>query len=66
MNSWPGGHRNALSQNVHDAWNARHYPGTRQVCSLCDDSTGRCEEDTLEHGEGPLCEACYKQQQEAL
>ena len=19
MNSWPGGHRNALSQNVHDA-----------------------------------------------
>jgi hypothetical protein len=60
MNTWPGGYRHALSQDQHEVWNARHYPGTRQLCIKCDEPTGRCEDDTLDHdGEGPLCESCY-------
>jgi len=49
----------ALSQNAHEAINARHYPGTRQLCCDCDEPTGRCEEDSIfidDHG--PLCERC--------
>jgi formylmethanofuran dehydrogenase subunit E len=49
-----------MTQDAHESWNALHYPGTRQLCSLCDEPTGHCEEDTLEHGEGPLCEPCYE------
>ena len=32
-----------------------------QMCFLCDDPTGRCEDDSLfdEAGCGPFCEACY-------
>ena len=59
MNTWPGGQRKALTQDAHAAWNAQHYPGTRQLCTVCDEPTGRCEEDTLELGAGPLCESCY-------
>jgi hypothetical protein len=53
----------ALSQNAHEAINARHYPGTRQLCIDCDEPTGRCEEDSIyvefdgiEYG--PVCEDC--------
>jgi len=38
------------------AWNASHYPGTRQMCSQCGQPTGRCEDDTLFNEEEPLCE----------
>ena len=60
MNSWPGGRRRALSQDAHEAWNSRHYPGTQQLCSECDEPTGRCEEDSMYIDDtGPLCEECY-------
>ena len=49
----------ALSQNVHEAINARHYPGTRQLCVECDAPTGRCEEDSIYvEDAGPFCEDC--------
>ncbi len=49
-----------MNQDEHEAWNARNYPGTRQLCVECDDPTGRCEEDAIftEDGAGPLCEFC--------
>ena len=64
-NTWPGGQRHAMSQDDHEHWNARHYPGTRQLCILCDEPTGRCEEDELYvDDEGPLCETCWTERQE--
>lgn len=64
-NTWPGGHKHAMSQSAHEDWNSFNYPGTRQLCSECDAETGRCEEDSIyldEDGEiGPLCEECYEQ-----
>ena len=61
MNSWPGGKRHAMSQDAHEAWNAKQYPGTRQLCAECDAPTGRCEDDSLftESGDGPFCEECW-------
>lgn len=64
MNTWPKGYRHAMSQSEHEKWNSTHYPGTRQLCSTCDEPTGRCEEDSIfasedEDCERPLCEACY-------
>ena len=65
MNTWPGGKRHAMDQSTHESWNAHHYPGTRQLCGLCDNPTGRCEEDAMWDSEGrPLCEECYAKQQE--
>lgn len=59
MTEWWKG--KALSQELHEWVNAQHYPGTRQLCSLCDSPTGRCEEDEIFYkGEGPLCEPCYE------
>ena len=60
MNTWPKGYRHAMEQNEHEAWNANHYPGTRQLCCICDEPTGRCEDDTIysADGDGPLCEEC--------
>ena len=60
-NTWPGGQRHAMNQSQHEAWNASHYPGTRQLCCVCDEPTGRCEEDALwlEDG-GPYCMECYE------
>lgn len=59
-NEWPSGRRHAMAQDDHERWNARHYPGTRQLCSECDEPTGRCEDDSLSIGDGePLCEACW-------
>jgi hypothetical protein len=59
-NTWPGGARHAMHQCDHESWNARHYPGTRQLCVKCDQPTGRCEEDSIhdEAGNGPFCEEC--------
>lgn len=59
-NSWPDGIRRAIDQSEHERWNSSHYPGTRQLCSKCDEPTERCEEDSMwsEDG-GPLCVGCY-------
>lgn len=63
MNTWPEGERRALDQSQHEDWNASNYPGTRQLCSDCDEPTGRCEEDSIytddEGKHGPLCEECW-------
>ena len=62
-NTWPGGRRRALSPGEHKLWNARHYPGTRQLCAECDAETGRCEEDSMFDGDrGPLCEGRLEEQ----
>ena len=65
-NSWPGGNRRALNQCEHEAWNANHYPGTRQLCVICDEPTGNCEEDAIYTGEGPVCEPCYRNKGEEV
>ena len=58
-NEWPGGIRKALSQPEHEKWNSCHYPGTRQLCSKCEEPTGRCEEDSIIDDNGNvLCEDC--------
>ena len=58
-NTWPGGTRRAMDQSEHERWNGSHYPGTRQLCSECDDPTGRCEDDSIFVGDvGPLCVEC--------
>ena len=58
MGNWWDG--KALDQNTHARINTCHYPGTRQLCALCDEPTGRCEEDSMFIGDiGPLCEICF-------
>ena len=66
MNTWPSGRRHAIYQSEHESWNAQHYPGTRQMCSFCNEPTGRCEDDAiyLEDGSGPLCEECRNESDE--
>ena len=60
MNTWPGGMRHAMEQSVHERWNAAHYPGTRQLCVICEAPTGRCKEDAMYNDDvGPVCEACH-------
>ena len=60
QNSWPDGYRHAMHQAKHKDWNAKHYPGTLQLCCKCDEPTGRCEEDAIWNSDGkPLCENCY-------
>ena len=54
----------ARSQSEHRRINAREYPGTRQLCSVCNEPTDRCEEDALYldadvENSGPLCMTCY-------
>lgn len=76
MNTWPGGHRHAIHQSDHETWNARNYPGTRQICVKCESETGRCEEDSLyiddqtplreDQQHGPFCDDCYGSAIEAL
>lgn len=61
MNTWPNGIKKALDQSQHEQWNSFNYPGTRQVCCVCDALTGNCEEDAYSIGdEGPFCEDCFK------
>ena len=58
-NTWPGGDKHSMDQDGHRAWNASHYPGTRQLCEMCDEPTERCEDDSIYVGDvGPLCEEC--------
>jgi hypothetical protein len=61
-NTWPEGRRRAMYPDEHERWNSMNYPGTRQLCVLCSEETGRCEEDemTVEHIDGPLCIDCYR------
>jgi hypothetical protein len=67
MNTWPGGKRRAMHQSEHKRWNAHHYPGTRQLCDLCGDPTGRCEDDGIWSVDGePLCEDCAKEHPECV
>ena len=42
----------------HEAYNATHWPGTRQLCELCGEPTGRCEDDSIFIGEKVACEDC--------
>ena len=58
-----------MTQSEHRAHNAVHYPGTRQLCALCDEPTGCCEEDSIYRDtcERPICLECaekYDEQQE--
>jgi hypothetical protein len=54
-------HSSGLQACENHTWNAKSYPGTRQLCCDCDQPTGRCEDDTLntDAGLGPLCESCW-------
>lgn len=59
-NTWPGDVRHAMHQDEHEAWNAENYPGTLQLCGVCEEPTGQCEEDAFWSEEGePLCGECY-------
>ncbi|MFW6369094.1 MAG: hypothetical protein ACOC0J_00750 [Myxococcota bacterium] len=55
----------ALDQATHAQINAWAYPGTRELCSVCDEPTGRAGagEDSLytEDGAGPFCESCWEE-----
>lgn len=60
MNTWPKGYCHVMSQDKHESWNAKNYPGTRQICFVCGESTERCEEDAFWSQEGnPLCLTCF-------
>lgn len=61
MNTWPNGECRAISQCEHEKWNLKNYPGTRQVCALCGEPTGNCEENAFYSKSGEiLCEKCYE------
>lgn len=67
VNTWPDGKRRALYPDEHERWNASNYPGTRQLCSNCDQPTGRCEEDSMYiEDAGPLCEECFHSMEAAM
>ena len=49
-----------MTPSQHDRHNSINYPGTRQLCVICDSQTDRCEEDSLYVGDdGPLCMCCH-------
>ena len=49
-----------MHQHEHIFFNASHYPGTRQLCTLCGEPTERCEEDSLTDADGnEICEDCF-------
>lgn len=51
----------AMYPQEHEVYNSKHYPGTRQLCVMCNVPTERCEEDTIYMGDfGPYCETCYE------
>ena len=58
-NTWPNGRRHAMTQSEHENWNAGNWPGTRQLCTVCEQPTGCCEEDEIVNELGqPICEEC--------
>ena len=59
MSYWWEGKK--LDQMTHEQINARHYPGTRELCIECGSPTGRAgkDDDSIYIGDhGPLCETC--------
>lgn len=66
MNTWPGGVRHAMLQSDHEKWNSSNYPGTLQLCVVCEEPTGSCEEDSryTDAGVGPCCATCVTNLQE--
>jgi hypothetical protein len=58
-----------MSQSEHEVWNARNFPGTRQLCAKCGEPTERCEDDSLyaddDREDGPLCDQCWNNWNEA-
>ena len=69
-NTWPDGVRRAMHQDEHESWNSANYPGTRQLCSQCDEPTGRCEDDSIYADDdreiGPLCVDCWHKTDEYI
>ena len=55
---WKG---RAWGQDTHARINVSNFPGSRQLCSECGDPTGRCEDDTIDGRDGPICEACREE-----
>ncbi len=67
MNTWPKGCRHPMSQYDHEVWNQRNYPGTRQMCSICDEPTGYCEKDEILTVDGdPVCWDCSQTHPEMM
>ena len=57
----------AYTQDEHERINAREYPGTRQLCILCEEPTERCKEDAIyseDGSEGPFCIECWREHAE--
>lgn len=53
----------AKTQDEHESWNSWNYPGTRQICFVCDEPTGNCEDSSLYlDDQGPFCEECFLKQ----
>jgi len=49
----------AISQQ-NNSINSKKYPGTRQICDMCGEPTGRCEEDGyFDNNENVYCEHCF-------
>ena len=64
-NTWPGGVRRPISQTEHDEWNRINYPGTRQMCEVCDGETGRTEDSSLKNDDGlVVCRSCFDDQED--
>ena len=59
MNTWPNGHRHAITQDQHQDWNNSNYPGTLKICCSCSEPTGNCEEDnTVDDDCDAYCDDC--------
>jgi len=57
--------KRVMTQAEHENYNSSHYPGTRQLCSLCGEPTGRCEDDTIwSNDDEPICVECYYKESE--
>lgn len=65
-NTWPNNKRQALDQSEHERWNSYNYPGTRQICTICDEPTGRCEEDGYFIDSDAVCRECYIKKESEL
>lgn len=68
MEWWEG---KTHTQEMHERINRSHYPGTRQLCSKCEEPTGFCEEDGYrsiqkEFDGLPLCKDCSLAEEAAI